>query len=1139
MKATTSKAKSIFIELVDKVPRDQWSQHLDKACGNHYELRQEIVSLLDAHADDNFLAVPAIAPTATESFASQLLDTDVGPYRLREQIGEGGMGIVYVAEQSEPVRRKVALKIIKPGMASKSVVARFEAERQALALMDHPNVATVHDGGATEDGRPYFVMELVQGLPITDYCDQQRMDIRQRLQLFCKVCEAVEHAHRKGIIHRDLKPSNVLVPEFDGRPVPKVIDFGISKALGEKLSDATVYTHFSQLVGTPAYMSPEQAGMGVIDVDTRSDVYSLGVLMYELLTGRTPFDRNTLRQAGYDEIRRVIREVEPARPSKRVSTLDAEAFSTLAHARRSDARKLRLTLRGELDWLVAKALEKDRDRRYESPNALAEDVRRFLSNRPIFARPPSSAYRIRKFVQRNKARLLPAALAAGVLVVGMTLSLSAVFQERAEKQRLLHETAQRLYASRMMQATGAWEDGDYGTLRELLQSSTPQTSDVTDFRGWEWHFLDNQLRKPFVAIPSKFVVRSAWHPQDTEMAVVVSASEDDAAIEIWKPGNKTPIRTIAVLENIAASTINGFTWAPNGQRMAVTTNVGRALVLDAKTGLTVFDRQVHDGTGDQVKVPAVDFSPTGKVLATASLFGQIKTWDIENQRLMRVIWPGEDDHLTCVAFSPDGTYLAAARRFGRRTAWNLENTDERLEFRRVGLGAFGRLEWSGDGKRLATTDSHHKVAVYRWDDEQAFDRKPLLVFPHTDVHDVCWLDDEGLASCGADQTIKIWNLSAGRIIRSLRVGRAHLSRVSVSSDGQFLASRGPQGLSLIRLDNQFGYEMIHSGDVRSAAESVRWSHDGQRLAVKFRTDPEHDASQDTTTSIRIYNTRTWQLVSAFDDVGHGHVPMLCWSAHDNRLFDVDNYGHRFIFDTSRATKTEDDAIHHAVGDGFEQVVLNEQMGLVAIATDTEVRICEHGDLQTVDALALAGDIWSVRLAWSPDNRSLLIAYVVDGDIHIRTYEVQSQKAESLPPILGADNPVVTWNPTSKKIAIGSQNAEIHVQNVLSREQRRTLVGHTAPIQEVSWSPDGSRIASCANDGTLRVWDAVHGDQLAVFSFPENPQLLNSVQWSPNGQRLAVSGSRGEIYVLNSGPTASKWSHAKTPSVGRFRKNRAT
>ena len=330
--------------------------------------------------------------------------TIIGPYKLLEQIGEGGFGLVFMAEQQQPVRRKVALKILKPGMDTRQVIARFEAERQALALMDHPNIARVLDAGETGSGRPHFVMELVKGVPITDYCDQSRLTTRERLALFTHVCHAVQHAHHKGIIHRDLKPSNVMVTLHDGVPVVKVIDFGIAKALGQQLTDKTLFTGFAQMVGTPMYMSPEQAQLSGLDIDTRSDIYSLGVLLYELLAGVTPFDRERLRTVGYDEMRRIIREEDPPSPSTRLSTL-GQAAVTVSAERQSDPKRLCRLLRGELDWIVMKALEKDRNRRYETANELARDVDRYLKDEPVQACPPSAWYRFRKFTRRHKTLL--------------------------------------------------------------------------------------------------------------------------------------------------------------------------------------------------------------------------------------------------------------------------------------------------------------------------------------------------------------------------------------------------------------------------------------------------------------------------------------------------------------------------------------------------------------------------------------------------------------------------------------------------------------------------------------------------------------------------------------------------------------
>ncbi len=388
------------------------------------------------------------SPPVGEIPLSEGSQTVIGRFRLLEKIGEGGFGVVYIAEQKTPVRRRVALKIIKLGMDTRSVVARFEAERQALAMMDHPNIAKVFDAGATDTGRPYFVMELVRGIPITEYCDQNNLPPIQRLGLFIDVCHAIQHAHQKGVIHRDIKPSNILVTLHDGVPVPKVIDFGIAKATQGDLTDKTVYTQLQQFIGTPAYMSPEQAEMSGLDVDTRSDIYSLGVLLYELLTGTTPFDAKELAKAGIDEMRRRIRETEPMRPSNRLSGMTGADSTSTAKSRGMEVRRLVMLLRGDLDWVVMKCLEKDRTRRYETANGLAQDIERHLNNEPITARPPSTVYRFQKAVRRNKLAFGAAAAILLVLMLGITISIwQAVRATRAQareaEQRQIAETNEK------------------------------------------------------------------------------------------------------------------------------------------------------------------------------------------------------------------------------------------------------------------------------------------------------------------------------------------------------------------------------------------------------------------------------------------------------------------------------------------------------------------------------------------------------------------------------------------------------------------------------------------------------------------------------------------------------------------------
>ncbi len=420
--------EAIFSEALEIPTAEARAAYLDRACAADPELRRQVESLIDVHdRAGRFLASPTVS---YGSGSPEPVGSSVGPYKLREQIGEGGMGVVYVAEQTHPVRRKVALKIIKPGMDTKQVIARFESERQALALMDHPNIARVLDGGSTDDGRPYFVMELVRGMPITDYCDAQKLTIRERLELFVLVCRAVQHAHQKGIIHRDLKPANILVTLHDGVPVPKVIDFGVAKATGQALTDKTVYTAFMQLVGTPLYMSPEQVELSGLDMDTRSDIYSLGVLLYELLTGTTPFDSETLKRAAFDEVRRIIREQEPPRPSTRLSSLGATR-TTVSANRQADARQLDRSVRGELDWIVMKALEKDRRRRYETANDFASDVMRYLTDQPVEACPPSVGYRFSKYARRHRVALTTATLVGLALVAGTAVSLWQATKARA------------------------------------------------------------------------------------------------------------------------------------------------------------------------------------------------------------------------------------------------------------------------------------------------------------------------------------------------------------------------------------------------------------------------------------------------------------------------------------------------------------------------------------------------------------------------------------------------------------------------------------------------------------------------------------------------------------------------------------
>jgi len=487
--------EQIYYQAISKPP-DERQAYIKEACGDDADLLGRIETLLKARDQaGSFLNAPPFDPNVTldTSPLTEGPGTIIGRYKLLEQIGEGGFGVVYMAEQQEPIRRRVALKIIKLGMDTKQVIARFEAERQALAMMDHPNIAGVLDAGATETGRPYFVMELVKGIPITEYCDKNNLDTRQRLELFIDVCKAVHHAHQKGIIHRDIKPSNVMITLHDGKPVPKVIDFGIAKATGHRLTEKTLFTKYAQMIGTPEYMSPEQAEMSGLDIDTRTDIYSLGVLLYELLTSATPFDAKELREAGYAEMQRIIRETEPLKPSTKLSTL-GKTLPDVAKRHNATPDVLTKAVRGDLDWIVMKTLEKDRARRYEAADRLVLDIQRHLEHRPVLAHAPSTTYKLHKFLRRHRSQAI-AALA--MVVVAGTITILLI---RNRYQVRLAEAEGARQVSALSEARRLIANGDLAaarkTLRPLLESEHAGLEARTLFAGFimDGHEPDEDLK---------------------------------------------------------------------------------------------------------------------------------------------------------------------------------------------------------------------------------------------------------------------------------------------------------------------------------------------------------------------------------------------------------------------------------------------------------------------------------------------------------------------------------------------------------------------------------------------------------------------------------------------------------------------
>jgi serine/threonine protein kinase len=661
MSTSPNRAREIFVAAVKLTP-DRWDAYLMEACGDDETLRDRVRNLLSAHREAGSFLEPLTSPAVTTDEAlSERPGTLIGPYKLLEPIGEGGFGAVFLAEQIEPVRRKVALKVLKPGMDSRQVVARFEAERQALALMDHPNIAKVFDGGSTPSGRPYFVMELVQGVPITDCCDQNQLTPRQRLELFAAVCQAVQHAHQKGIIHRDLKPSNILVSRRDATPAVKVIDFGIAKALGQELTDKTLFTGFAQVVGTPLYMSPEQASQSGLDVDTRADVYSLGVLLYELLTGTTPFTREWFQGAGYDEICRIIREEEPPRPSTRLSE-SKDTLSSISARRQTEPAKLTRLVRGELDWIVMKCLEKNRNRRYETASALAADVQRYLADEPVQACPPSAAYRLRKFFRRHKAPILAAGLMLLVLIGGIsgtTLGLIQAMRAKSETDQTIVKVKQERDAKELARKEAA----DNATRADKEKKDAEQERELATFQA----LCAKDARHALQMV----VVQRALERGDLKEADRVLGETDDAYHQTWE---QRYLRSVCRPVTLPGSVIDAAfsrdgksIITPTGVRDAATSQQKRPLkgilspdgkwvaVIEGfvRPGQVVLRCEVvvRDAQTDEMKfsfpvsteVRRLKYSPDGRWLAAACEDGIVRLWDPQSGQLKRSLEPGRPD----------------------------------------------------------------------------------------------------------------------------------------------------------------------------------------------------------------------------------------------------------------------------------------------------------------------------------------------------------------------------------------------------------------------------------------------------------------------------------------------------------------
>jgi WD40 repeat protein len=1081
--SSSNREREIFLKAIEKGTAAERAAFLDAACRGDAPLRAAVEALL-ASADGSLLEQVAAEARPTQIVAITEQPGDrIGRYKLLEKLGEGGFGAVWLAEQKEPVRRKVALKVIKLGMDTKQVVARFEAERQALALMDHPNIAKVLDAGTTEQGRPYFVMELVRGIPITTFCDENKLATRERLDLFIKVCHAVQHAHQKGIIHRDLKPSNVLVTLHDGVPVPKVIDFGIAKATQQELTDKTIHTLFQQFIGTPAYVSPEQAEMSGLDIDTRSDIYSLGVLLYELLTGFTPFNAQTLIQSGLDEMRRIIREDEPKRPSTRLSTLAMAEATALAKHRQEKLPALVNLVRGDLDWIVMKCLEKDRTRRYDTANGLAADLKRHLSSEPVIARPPSAAYRVQKFVRRNKAGVIAAALVTLLLVAGVVGTSLGLVRARREQSKAMGAARLARTASAEAQNARAISEDNAAKLEENLYFSrvalahreltTPlpnlrEAEQLLDacpprLRDWEWRYLKRvRLTEPMVLGDRQ--TNEAYSLAFSADSNRIAAAGGDGKVRIW---------------NLASGELEQ--------------------TLNAHTSF----------------VFCVAFHPTDATrLASAGADGRIKLWNWKTGAELHS-WPGQVAYeyggAYSLAFSPDGRRLATPGAERTAIIWDTESFAKLQTLPGHELGVM-TVAFSRDGKRLAT-GSHHGI-VRIWDAvsgglwrEMGEPGPPVscVVFRHDDRH---------LAASSFDKSVRVWDLdSPGREPR--REFRAHSALAlgaAYDRDGQRLATAGGDGV-LALWDLTSNRQVLAFRDTLAVAFCVRFSPDGNRLAagysdgtIRVRDATPLAGNEDPSLLTIRYPGEIWSMA-----IHPGTKSLACAGAADN-------------FGGGPKIKGAPVQIWEAAQDRVRRTLKGPSQVVFSLAFDPTGRFLaatgddplkSGNDLLKVWDLTTGAEAFAIEpfdglgvlfaVAFSPDGRRLVGG---GNDQRLKVWDATTGRRIGVIGKHDREIQMLVFSPDGKHLASGSADHTVKLWDATRlderQEQPRTFPGAqpdagTAP----AFSPDSTRLVIPKDAAMARIWDIATGQVTSVLESPAHGFV--SVAYSPDGQWIASGG----------------------------------